>query len=284
MSRGSAAEGQLRVGCSGFHYAHWRGDFYPRTATPGQWFELYARRFDALELNASFYRLPPAAAIARWRALAPPGFLFAVKMSRFATHLKRLLDPRPTLDVFLERMEPLAPHLGPVLVQLPPRWRPELARLDEWLAAAPRRLRWAVEVRDRRWLGPELYALLARHGAALVLHDLIPRHPLRLTGAWTYLRFHGVGYAGGYASRALTRWAARIAGWLRAGIDVHAYFNNDLGGHAPRDALALRERVERARRPAERAASAPAARPARRARSRRSAGPRSTGRPRSPGP
>lgn len=237
------SRGELRVGCSGFHYPHWRGDLYPAGLPASRWFEHYARRFDAVELNNTFYRLPTARAVAGWRAQAPPGFLFAVKMSRFATHLKRLLDPRPVLRVFLRRMERLGPSLGPVLVQLPPGWRPELERLDAWLSVAPRRLRWAVEVRDRRWLGPDLYALLERHGAALVIHDRLPRHPRRLTCGWTYLRFHGSGYQGSYSSQALSAWARRIAAWLEQGIDVHAYFNNDLGGHAPRNALALRRYV-----------------------------------------
>lgn len=233
-------QGQLHIGCSGFHYSHWRGRFYPADLAEKDWFRFYAEQFSSLEINSTFYGLPSPTTVREWRDRAPPGFRFAVKMSRYATHFGRLKEPEQRIGRFLERVELLRVRLGPILVQLPPRWRPELERLDAWLAAAPVRHRWAVEVRDRRWLGERLFEILEHHGAALVIHDMLSDHPRRLTSDWTYLRFHGDGYQGSYSPQALTAQARRIANWLAECIDVYAYFNNDYRACAPRNALALR--------------------------------------------
>lgn len=230
----------LRIGTSGWQYDHWQGLFYPPGLTRRAWFDHYAAHFDTVEINNTFYRLPAPAVFEDWRERAPAGFLYAVKVSRFATHLKHLLDPESTLGLFAARAELLGPHLGPVLVQLPPRWAPDPGRLSAFLDAAPRSWRFTVEVRDPRWLVPEVYSVLVDHGAALCIHDRIDRHPRELTTDWTYVRFHGGRRDGGYEPQALSAWASWIAARLADGIAVYAYFNNDLGGHAIRDAEALR--------------------------------------------
>ena len=154
--------------------------------------------------------------------------------------MKRLRDPEEPLARFLERAALLGSHLGPILVQLPPRWRADAPRLDAFLAAAPRRYRWAIEFRDPSWLSPSIYAVLQRHGAALCIHDLIPDHAREVTAPWVYLRYHGVRYGGSYAQEFLRREAKTIRAYRKAGLDVFAYFNNDVGGHAITNASTLR--------------------------------------------
>lgn len=235
--------GRFRVGTSGYHYEHWRGVLYPEDAPADEWFAHYARAFDTVELNATFYRLPDAGTVDTWRESAPEGFLYAVKFSRYGTHMKHLKDPADVIRNFLEVVRRLEDRLGPVLVQLPPRWGADPGRLAAFLDAAPDDLRWAVEVRDPDWLRREVYAVLREAGAALCIHDMIEDHPRELTADWTYLRYHGDAYAGGYSHQKLTAEAERVAGRLAEGLDVYAYFNNDVGGHAVSDAADLRRYV-----------------------------------------
>ncbi len=169
--------GKLRIGTSGYQYDDWRGRFYPKTLPKSAWFAHYAEHFDAVEINATFYRLPEAATFERWRDAAPKGFCYALKFSRYGTHLKRLKDAADTIGLFIERARLLGPSLGPILVQLPPRWRVNVARLAAFLEAAPKQYRWAVEFRDPSWLCEDIYALLRKHRAALCIHDLIEQHP-----------------------------------------------------------------------------------------------------------
>jgi uncharacterized protein YecE (DUF72 family) len=219
---------------------------YPADAAASTWFATYARRFDTVELNSTFYRLPAAATVRSWAEQAPSGFCYAVKLGQFGSHRMKLRDPHGWLAHHLERVELLGRHLGPNLVQLPPRWRRNAGRLDEFLSAAPRRLRWAVELRDRSWLDDEVFDVLARHGAALCIHDLLDDHPRVLTTDWTYVRFHGPDathqpYRHRYGRRRLDRVAGWLGGWLEQGHDVFAYFNNDYEGNAVVDAEVLRE-------------------------------------------
>ena len=241
-------QGEVRVGCSGWVYRDWRGPVYPRELPQRRWFESYAARFDTVELNSTFYRLPESETVEGWAAQAPPGFCFAVKVGQFGSHRMKLRDAASWLPNHLDRVDRLGSHLGPNLLQLPPRWRRNLERLEEFLVAAPRRLRWAVELREPTWLHDDTFELLARHGAALCLHDLLPRHPWIRTSDWTYVRFHGPDalthkYQGAYTGRRLWRVAERLAGWRDAGTDIYAYFNNDFDGHAVRDATWLRDRL-----------------------------------------
>jgi uncharacterized protein YecE (DUF72 family) len=235
----------LRIGTSGYQYDHWRGGLYPKGLPKRAWFEHYTDHFNSIEINNTFYRLPEPATFDHWRELAPPGFRFALKYSRYATHMKHLADPEEALERFLERAQRLRGWLGPILVQLPPSWHVDPERLDAFLRLAPRRHRWAVELRDASWLHDEVYEVLRKRGAALVIHDLLEDHPRELTADFTYLRFHGRDYGGSYSHQALVAQARRIRRWLRRGHDVYVYFNNDRDGHAPRNALDLRRYVRR---------------------------------------
>lgn len=231
----------LRVGCSGWQYKHWKGDLYPADLREAGWLEHYARTFDTVELNNSFYRLPGRTTFEGWRERSPMRFLFAVKASRYLTHLKKLKDPEAPVALFFDRAAGLGPKLGPVLYQLPPRWPLDVDRLRTFLAALPAG-RHAVEFRDPSWLVPQVFELLETHGAALCLHDMTGSATGRLrVGPFVYARFHGVTrYGGRYADDELQPWAEWLRGEHDAGRDVFAYFNNDIGGHAPRDAVRLR--------------------------------------------
>jgi uncharacterized protein YecE (DUF72 family) len=239
--------GRARVGCSGWQYKHWRGDFYPAEVPQAQWFEYYAARFDTVEINNSFYRLPEKATFLAWARRAPPGFVFAVKASRFLTHMKKLKDPEEPIERLFSRMRGLGRHLGPVLYQLPPGWTVNVERFRGFVAALPEGVRHVVEFRDPSWYDAAICELMTAHGVALCLHDM----PGSATGKqrtcpFVYVRFHGAGqkYGGGYSEARLRGWAE----WLNArrdqGYDVYAYFNNDIGGHAPRDAMTLRRALE----------------------------------------
>ena len=235
----ASRRGSVRIGTSGYQYEDWRGRLYPRDLPRKQWLPFYAQHFDSVEINSTFYRLPELRVFDAWREATPAGFCFALKFSRYGSHLKHLRDPGPTLEAFLERAHQLREKLGPILIQLPPRWAPDLERLEGFLALAPRELRWAIEFRDPRWLCTPVYEILRAHGAALCIHDLIARHPRELTSDWVYLRFHGDGYSGSYSRQFLVAQAKRIADYRARGIDVYAYFNNDARGYAAANASDL---------------------------------------------
>ena len=235
------------VGCSGWEYKHWRGDFYPADLPKTRWFEYYASRFDTVEINNTFYRLPEESTFARWADRAPLEFVYAVKASRFLTHMKKLKDPEEPVERLFQRMRPLGKHLGPVLYQLPPNFRLELTRLENFLGALPRDVRHVVEFRDPSWYVPSVDALLERYGVGRCLHDMKGSATTReRVGPFVYVRFHGATgtYSGGYPRDRLERWAEWLRAQLSAGVDVYAYFNNDVGGHAPRDAGTLRRLLE----------------------------------------
>jgi len=244
------AGARLHVGTSGYQYDDWKGPFYPEDVPKRRWFEHYASTFDTVEVNSTFYHLQKPETFDDWRERAPADFGYALKLSRYGTHQKRLKDPEQWIGTFLEGAEHLNDRLGPILVQLPPKWRADPARLDDFLSAAPERHRWAVEFRDPSWLCQEVYDLLRAHDAALVIHDLIDDHPREITAGWVYLRFHGPNagepYQGAYSPQALSGAARRIRRHLDEGRDVYAYFNNDVDANAPSNALDLRRYVEEA--------------------------------------
>lgn len=240
LSSKKTSQGVLRIGTSGYQYDHWKRLFYPEELPKRRWFEHYLKHFDTVEINNTFYRLPQASTFDEWREQSPEGFCYALKFSRYGSHLKRLKDPAKSLDPFLAQAEHLATRLGPILVQLPPRWKVDPERLSGFLESTPNSRRWTVEFRDPSWLCEEIYQVLTKHYAALCLHDMIPNHPQRMTAGWTYLRFHGDRYAGAYSSQYLTAQAQRIREYLSGGIDVYAYFNNDAAGHAVHNALDLK--------------------------------------------
>ena len=240
---------EVWIGCSGWNYSHWRnGVFYPPRLPPREWLAFYARHFDTVEVNATFYRLPGREVVANWVSVTPPNFLFAVKSSRYLTHVKRLRELGSGIELLYERIEPLvrSSKLGPVLWQLPATFR----RDDDRLGAALERLpagRHCFEFRHESWFAPEVYELLRRHEVALVIGDH-PERPFQnyeLTADWTFIRFHAGarGFRGNYSKRELEAWAERIEGW-RGRVDVYAYFNNDWEGFAIKNGLWLRKRLE----------------------------------------
>jgi uncharacterized protein YecE (DUF72 family) len=248
--------GRLFLGTSGYVYPHWRGRFYPPGLPSREWLPFYAQRFATVELNNPFYRLPARAAFQAWRGAVDEDFVFAVKASRYLTHLKRLKSPRAPLDRLLRRVRGLGPALGPVLFQLPPQLHADLPRLSRFLGALGRQphvpdLRAVLEVRHASWLVPETYDRLRKAGVALCLHDARPQPVLGpVTAGFVYLRRHGTSgrYRGSYTEAMLRADARRIRAWLGQGLDVYAYFNNDGGGAAIRNARRLGQLLGRARR------------------------------------
>jgi uncharacterized protein YecE (DUF72 family) len=244
----AADPGIARVGCSGWDYKDWSGIVYPSDLAKRRWFEHYTTLFDTVELNATFYRLPEPSTVEAWAERAPQGFVYAAKLGQFGTHRMKLRDARTWLPNFLDRADRLGASLGPILVQLPPRWRRNTERLEEFFAVAPPRYRWALEVRDPSWLHDEVYEVLRHAGAALCHHDLLADHPVVETADWSYERFHGPNaleepYLGAYPRRRLGAVAKRLRARIEAGHDVYAYFNNDWYGHAVTDATWLRKQL-----------------------------------------
>jgi uncharacterized protein YecE (DUF72 family) len=235
----------VRIGCSGWNYRDWRETVYPKGLPARRWLEHYATLFDTIEVNTTFYRLPSRPAVEGWATQTPRGFLFAVKASRYLTHMKRLTDMGRGVERFYERIEPLVEvrKLGPVLWQLPGNF----SRDDDRLASALEQLppgRHCFEFRHPSWFTDDVYALLRRHRVALVIGDH-PERPFQtheLTASWTFVRFHygRRGRNGNYSSAELASWRRRIARW-RSSVDVYTYFNNDWNAYAVRNALELRK-------------------------------------------
>lgn len=237
--------GAVRIGTSGWIYPHWRGRFYPKHLPQRRWFSHYAAHFDTVEINNTFYRLPAAGTFEEWRRQAPTGFEYAVKANRYLTHMKKLRDTGEALERFFNAARWLGDRLGPILFQLPPRWRYNGARLGSFLEMLPQRSTCVFEFRERTWLCRECFGLLERHGACLCIHDMLPRHPRVVTGPAAYVRFHGAGatYAGSYGRSRLRRWARWLAEVREQGLKGYAYFNNDANAYAAFNARTLRELV-----------------------------------------
>jgi len=242
-----------RIGCSGWNYASWRhGVFYPERCPPRRWLRYYAERFDTVEVNATFYRLPTVKAVQGWVEQTPPDFVLTIKMSRYVTHVKRLRDLPPSLELFYSRLAPLlgTPKLGPMLWQLPPTFRRDDDRLAAALALLPPG-RHAFEFRHESWFRPEVMELLRAHGAALVIGDRPEVHAFQtheLTADWTFVRFHSGtrGRRGNYSESELREWADRIRSWPVR--ETFVYFNNDWEGFAPANALRLKTLLTSGRR------------------------------------
>jgi uncharacterized protein YecE (DUF72 family) len=237
----------IHIGTSGWHYRHWLGTLYPQGTPTNRWFSLYSRFFATVELNNPFYRLPSSETFSTWAQQAPPGFLYAVKASRYITHNKKLKDAGEALSLFLGNVRHLGHTLGPVLFQLPPHWGFNGDRLEEFLSILPRpkAMRpspFVFEFRNPAWMREETYALLEKYRAAFCIHDMQgSRTPMRTTSDLVYVRFHGtIGkYGGSYPDDTLSGWADRIEAWAKTGKRVFCFFNNDGGGWAHRNAATL---------------------------------------------
>ncbi len=241
--------GELRIGTSGWNYKHWFDRFYPKDLSDKDLLSFYTRHFDTVEINNTFYRLPTTKAVRHWRETVPEGFVFAVKASRFITHMKKLKAPKTSSRKMFTRVQNLQDSLGPILFQLPPRWRYDPGRLAGFLKALPAEHQYAFEFRDPSWLKQEIYDLLIEHNAAFCIHDFRGEQmPKLITADFTYIRFHGpnaAAYSGSYEIGVLRKWAGQIAEWQDRLRNVYVYFNNDIEGHAVKNALKLRELCKR---------------------------------------
>jgi uncharacterized protein YecE (DUF72 family) len=236
-----------RIGCSGWAYDDWRGRLYPAREPRRRWLELYAERFDTVEVNNTFYRLPKVEAVKAWVEQTPAQFSFAVKASRYLTHIRRLTDTAEGVRRFYERIEPLqsSGKLGPVLWQLPENFHRDDGRLSGWLNALPEG-RHTIEFRHPSWFVPPVVRALREHDVALTIGDH-PDRPFQshaATASWRFVRFHfgARGRNGNYSQTELDTWVRRIAAWRRS-TEVYAYFNNDWSGYAPANALYLKRRL-----------------------------------------
>jgi uncharacterized protein YecE (DUF72 family) len=229
------------IGTSGWVYPHWRRRLYPSRLPQSRWLEHYASHFSTVEVNNSFYRLPTADVFNAWRRRTPDGFVFAVKASRFITHVKRLRDPESPLKTLIGRARHLETKLGPILFQLPPRFRLDLPRLERFLHALPGHVHAVIEFRDPSWHVPEVYDLLQRFrvGYCIMIGPRLPCVPM-VTGRLLYARFHSPGGAGpAFGRRRLRAWARLFDALLRDADAGYIYFNNDARGAAVEDAHTL---------------------------------------------
>jgi uncharacterized protein YecE (DUF72 family) len=239
----------IRIGCSGWNYQSWRGgEFYPKGCPPSRWLEHYSRVFDTVEVNSTFYRLASQKAVAHWIEQTPPGFVFALKASRYLTHIKRLADLDQGIARYYERIEPLTKtpeKLGPIVWQLPPNFQRDEERLESALSALPEG-RHCFEFRHKSWFTDDVYALLRAYGVALVIGDRkgLDFQTYEMTADWTLVRFHHGhrGRRGNYSHSELEEWAQRFEEWSRD-VEIYAYFNNDWEVFAPRNARWMRRRL-----------------------------------------
>lgn len=240
-------KGKSYIGTSGWHYKHWMGNFYPSDLKPRQLIDFYVQYFNTLEINSSFYRLPPLKTFQGWRTQVPEDFIFAVKANRFITHMKKLKDPKETIGNFFESVKGLEEKLGPILFQLPPNWKFNQERLEEFLAALPQGYRYTFEFRNQTWYNDIVFDLLKKYNSAFCIYEL-DHHlsPMKATSSFIYVRLHGPGgkYAGSYSNKALTGWADNCIKWNEEKKDVFVYFDNDQLGFAAKNAKKLKEMIE----------------------------------------
>lgn len=243
----AASRGAIHIGTSGWTYDHWKRAFYPDGLADDERLRYYARHFDTVEINNSFYQLPTAKTLNHWRDSVPGHFRFAVKASRYITHMKKLKDPEKGLRTFLDRAAVLDDRLGPILFQMPPRWHFDENRLAAFLSNLNDDFRYAFEFRDRSWINQSTFALLSAHGVAFCIYELDGfLSPKEVTADFVYVRLHGPGgpYQGSYDARVLSGWAGAFSTWSRQGLDVYCYFDNDQAAYAAENAARLRKMLE----------------------------------------
>ena len=235
------------IGTSGWHYEHWRGRFYPTELPKSKWLEFYARSFSTVELNNSFYHLPSEKAFTNWRDSSPQGFCYAVKVSRFITHIKKLRDVEEALAKFLERARLLEVKLGPLLYQLPPGLHRNDSLLESFLSMLPRDLSHVFEFRHESWLDKGVFDLLRSYNAGCCIYDMPDfTTPLEATADFVYVRFHGSTwlYGGSYSDEELSGWAKNISELARGRKAAYIYFNNDAEAFAVQNALTLAQKLK----------------------------------------
>jgi len=236
------------IGTSGWHYEHWRNRFYPEQLTKAKWLEFYATHFATVELNNSFYHLPSETAFANWRDSSPANFIFAVKVSRFITHIKRLKNTEEAVDKFITRAKILDQKLGPLLYQLPPNMHRNDELLESFLSTLPQGMKHVFEFRHQSWLEEKVFDILHRYNMGLCVFDMPSIScPLTATADFAYVRFHGSTglYFSCYSDEELADWAKRLADLASNLKALYIYFNNDAEAFAVRNALTLGNYLQR---------------------------------------
>jgi len=234
---------EILIGTSGFVYDHWRYLFYPEELSRAKWLGFYATHFNTVELNNTFYRLPSETAFANWHDLSPDNFIFAVKVSRFITHIKRLKDAGEPLQTFLSRARILGEKLGPLLYQLPPNMHRNDERLESFLSLLPKGMRHVFEFRHQSWLEEGVLAILHKYNVGFCVFDMPDVScPLVATADFAYIRFHGSTglYWSCYSDEELVSWAKKLADLAANLKTIYIYFNNDAEAFAVRNAITLR--------------------------------------------
>lgn len=240
-------EKKIYVGTSGWHYKHWVGTFYPAGLKSKDFTNYYLRFFSSVEINNSFYKLPSAETFSNWRISVPEDFMFAVKASRFITHMKKLKDPQESIARFFQNVNALEEKLGPILFQLPPGWTVNEERLADFLAVLPPYYRYTFEFRHHSWYSEKVLDLLRQYNAAFCIYELeYHLSPIAVTADFVYIRLHGPEqkYTGSYSDEALSWWARQCVDWQHQGLDVYIYFDNDLEGFAAFNAQRLQEIIK----------------------------------------
>jgi len=235
---------RIHIGTSGWQYGHWKNNFYPADIGTEEMLSYYAGRFRSVEINNSFYQLPSEKSLNKWKDTVSGDFLFSVKASRYITHMKKLKDPEEPVNTFFDRVGKLGNKLGPVLFQLPPRWKCNPDRLAAFLGQLPAGHRYVFEFRDRSWFSAEVYDLLENSGAAFCIYDLAGTvSPKKVTADFVYIRLHGPddAYQGSYDTETLSGWAGAISSWVVQGREIFCYFDNDQLGYACRNGLELQK-------------------------------------------
>jgi len=238
---------RIHIGTSGWHYDHWRNAFYPKDLPKTEFLKFYAEHFQTVEINNSFYQLPAKGTFTKWRNSSPNEFIFSVKASRYITHMKKLKDPDKPLATFFDAVTVLKDKLGPIVFQLPPRWRFNEERLNDFLESLPTVHRYAFEFRDTSWFDDRAYEALISHGAAFCIYELAGRmSPKEVTADFIYIRLHGPGdaYQGQYSTDTLAGWAGAFTSWTAQGKEIFCYFDNDEAGYAAQDARNLQHMIE----------------------------------------
>ena len=241
------SKGKIHIGTSGWHYKHWKGSFYPAETKDKDQFSEYLKHFSSVEINNSFYHLPSAETFTAWAKATPAGFIFSVKASRFITHMKKLKVDEASIETFLSRTRNLKNKLGPVLFQLPPNWKVNIQRLEEFLELLPTGHRYVFELRNDTWHTDEIFSMLKKYNCAFCIYELERKiTPLQVTSDFVYVRLHGPGdkYQGSYPETTLEEWKKVCRGWQDTGKDVYVYFDNDQAGYAAFNAERLIQLVK----------------------------------------
>ncbi len=241
-------KGEIHIGTSGWHYEHWKGPFYPKNLSSKDFLKYYLKHFTTVEINRTFYSLPSKKIFSTYAKNVSKSFIFSIKASRFITHIKRLKAPKTTLKRLFSRIQGLNGHLGPILFQLPSRWKCNPKRLLTFLKALPTNYKYAFEFRDPSWHNEEIYQLLKQYNAAFCIYEFeYLLTPLIITADFLYVRFHGPhgAYQGKYSLKTLKKWALFFKKAAKQGKEIYCYFDNDEQGFAAINAKTLKKLIKK---------------------------------------